>query len=204
MNIEESIRRVAERGDPGRVEKGRIARIDNKRSTAISLELGKKAELVVIDFLNRYLKGKMRVRPATSFEDAGIIKPGENVIDVVGYQIDAVVEDKWGPVMAIQVTTASNPNIQRKKMLQISGEPTTRLENMRSADVPIPKILIRLDPRAVALFLKDYNFDKHRDIGEKIINEIVAGLNFVMLRINTHKEKAKIQKLLDFFLNKKY
>jgi hypothetical protein len=200
MPIEhEMVKRMTERKNPGRVETARIRTIDDKRATKLSLELGPRAETVVIDFLNRFLRGKMRVRPATRFEDAGVIKPGENVIDEVGYQIDTVMEDEWGPVMVMQVTTATNPHVQHEKMVQISNEPTTRLENMRSVDVPIPKILIRLDPRAVELFLKDYNFDKHPGIGQKIINDIVAGLNYVIVRVKTDKERAKIQKLLDFF-----
>jgi hypothetical protein len=188
-----------DRKDHGKRERVAVSKIDSKRPPEHSLETANWAEQAVIDFLNYRLKGKMRVRPATSFEDAGVIKPGQNVIDEMGYQVDAVVEDEWGPVMAIQVTTASNPYIQKEKMLRISDEPTTRLETMRSADTPIPKILIGLDPRAVESFLKDYKFEKHQDLGDKIMNDIVAGLNFVMIRVKTDKEKAKIQKLLEFF-----
>lgn len=183
--------------DPFRTEKKYIKRIDNNRSPARVLEIAKQAERIVIDFFNQHFRDTIRVRPATAFEDAG------NLITETGKQIDAVAYADRGPAMCMQITTAGNIAVIKEKMRQISDNPTVRLEEMGRHDVPIPKVLIRLEPKDVEYFMRDRRFERHVDIGEKILYDTIVSLKFDLIRTQNEKEKKKIQELLDIFEGKK-
>ncbi|KKT00622.1 MAG: hypothetical protein UW07_C0021G0010 [Candidatus Nomurabacteria bacterium GW2011_GWF2_43_8] len=156
--------------------------------------LGKSAEGIVIDCMNEKLRDKgMTVRPATKFEDSGVKHEG-------GKQVDAVVYYMGGkPAMCIQITTAQNQSFQMEKVKQLTEKPFVRLEEMKNGDVPIPKVVVGLNPKDVESFLNNPDFSQHPQIWEKISSNITECLQSVQNMTKYDKEKAKAQELLLIF-----
>jgi hypothetical protein len=159
--------------------------------------LARSAEKVVIGCLNENLKRMgIATRPATSTEDSGIMHKG-------GKQIDAVLIEGSNkkPIMCVQITIATDSSVQMKKVTQLAEKPFVRLEEMKSQDTPIPKVVVGLNPGEIEAFLNDPYFLKHPRIWEKIKSDIIKSLLFVLNMTKNEKEKDRAREMLTLFTN---
>jgi hypothetical protein len=174
-------------------ENSYIRNIDNRNlppRKVVSEELAKKAEEVIIGCLNEQLRGKnIEVRPATPKEDSGHKDEG-------GKQIDAVLNIAGKAGMCIQITTARDPDVQRKKLMQLKENPFVRLEEMKREETPIPKVVVSINPEEITSFLGDSSFAKHPQIWTKIKSDITNSLLYVLNMTKNEKEKIKAKELL--------
>jgi hypothetical protein len=173
-------------------ENSYIKKIDteNLPSEKVNESIARSAEKIVIDCLNENLKSMgIGVRPATPSEDSGIKNEG-------GKQIDAVLNVGGKATMCMQITTARDPDVQRKKLIQLKENPFVRLEKMDQQETPIPKVIININQEEVTSFLNDPYFSHHPKIWAKIKNDITNSLLYVLNITKNEKEKAKARELL--------
>lgn len=173
-----------------------IRKIDNQKlppRMVVGEALAKEAEGVIIDCLGEKLKDRnVKVRPATPVEDSGHKDEG-------GKQIDAVLNMDGKAGMCIQITTARDPIVQRKKLMQLKENPFVRLEEMKREETPIPKVVISINPEEILSFLNDHSFSKHPQIWAKIKSDVTNSLLYVLNITKDEKEKTKARELLALF-----
>lgn len=160
--------------------------------------LGMMAEDVIIDFFNEKFPGQISVRSATATEDSGLEHAAESK------QIDAVAYDNSGaPIMCMQITTAKDSVVRMKKMQQLINKPFVRLDEMKSSDKAIPKVLVYVDASEVDSFLNDHDFLKHPKISEQVLESAIQCLKFVSTKTKVKDEQQRIKDLMDILDTKK-
>lgn len=163
-----------------------------------SKSIGLMAEDVIIDFFNEKFPGQISVRPATHEEDSGHEHATESK------QIDAVAYNNNGiPIMCIQITTATDSVVRMKKMQQLINKPFVRLDEMKSNDKAIPKVLVYVDASEVDSFLSDHDFLKHPKIADQVLESAIQCLKFVSTKTKIKDEQQRIKDLMDILDIKK-
>jgi hypothetical protein len=156
-------------------------------------ELADAAEDAVTDFLKGFIPG-VEVRKSTEEEDSG----SKQIVR--GAKIDRVVIINKKPVMAIQVTITGNERVLRAKQEDVENRPFVRLGEMRPQDPAVPKVLVTLNGRTIEVFEDDgKNFDDHKEILMRILNEIRKWLEIDLLKTKNPEEQERIKRLEEIF-----
>lgn len=180
------------------VEERYIRQIDSTKAPPLEKvgNQGRPAEEAIIEFL-KTLPG-ITIRLSTSTEDSGLKQIGKDpAIDAVGY-----INGK--PAFVLQITTATDSKARREKETDRLNRPFIRLPEMSRPDPAIPRLLIFIEAKEVAEFMKDRNFSKHPKLMKQIINGYINNLKLSQLQTKLPKEQTLINELLNLLPNETY
>lgn len=173
------------------VEERYIRQIDSNKIPPIEKvgNQGLPAQEAVLEFF-KTLPG-ITIRLSTPAEDSGLEQIGKDLaIDAVGYM-------KGKPVFVLQITTATDSKARKDKEKDRLNRPFIRLSEMNKTDPAIPRLLIFLEAKEVAEFMKDRDFSKHSKLMKQIIDGYINNLKLSLLQTKLPKEQALLNELLE-------
>ena len=175
------------------IEENYIRNLDREPNNELAGQ-GFLAEDVVVDFFNT---SGFDTRLSTKTEDEGKIDIGPKQI------IDAVVYHEGRPVMCTQITTSAVKGIREKKMAEMRQKPFLRLEEMKSSDSAIPKVLVYLDANKVKTFGDDPSFDHHPEVAIQILDGCILSLGFDLSQTKNPQQQQAIVQLVEMLESEK-
>lgn len=153
------------------------------------VEQGLLAEELVVDAINSGLTG-FEARMSTLNEDSGVKDIGMRQV------IDAVAYKEGRAVMGIQITTAQDPKVRQKKMLEMMNQPFMRLEEMKKTDSAIPRVLVYLNREMAQAYKDQPDLSKSPEVVLQIIDGITKSLQFDLTKTKNPQEQLAIRALI--------
>ena len=171
------------------------AKTDSKKSWEARMGQGKPAEQFIAMFYGG-LPG-FQGREATPDEDKGKEKGGRQTVDVVALFKDG------RPAFATQITTNDSKDMMIKKLQEMRDNPFIRLDDMRTQDVSIPKVLVVLDPKQVKSFFEDPLIRKHPELMLKVIEDHIRSFTYDLSQTKHPPQQEAVRELIRIFTEEK-
>lgn len=160
---------------------------DKTRKDRSVPEQGRPAEQLTSDF---FTQSGFDTRFTSESEDEGTTNIGSKKI------IDAVVYRSELPVMALQITTSEFRSIREKKLAEIRNKPFIRLDEMKSKDVSIPRVLVYMDAARVKKFSNNPDFNQNPELSIQILDSTINSLKFDLLQTKNPLEQKAVKDLI--------
>ncbi len=183
----------------GNIENSYIRNIDNNSNPAESNEVGDigfEAENAVVDLFQHEIPD-LDARHTTPEEDRGFTGFDS------GKTIDSVIYYESKPAAGLQITTATDSKARLKKLEELKAKPFLRLQEMKPNDISIPRVLVFVEAKEVASYLKDKDWAKHPKLLTQILGSFENSLKFSLLQTKNPKEQQLINGILGALLAKK-
>lgn len=148
---------------------------------------GKPAEEVVVNF---FKMSGFEARFASPLEDEGRVDIGRKQI------IDAVAYLEGRPALGLQITTNDSKEVREKKLAEMRSKPFIRLDEMKSKDLSIPRVLVFLDGAKVNKFKQNPDYNSNPELALQILDSAINSLKFDLVQTKNPLEQKAVNQLL--------